>query len=102
MELVTSLQIAELAGVKKWTNQYAANLMKNHADFPRPIIEQKGGGKSYWIKTEIIAWLTKDAAKPKTPTGRHAAKVYAIQRDSLDLSLAQQFIRSHSTTLPRG
>lgn len=89
-EVINALQIAELAGFKA-NSYYASSRLNKDPTFPRPIIEPQGHEMSYWFKHEIVDWLVKDAAKPKTPSGRHAAKLH-VQRNSIDLTLALQFI----------
>ncbi|MCF7964189.1 MAG: hypothetical protein K9L79_01480 [Methylobacter tundripaludum] len=89
-EVINAIQISELAGVKANRN-YASNRLSKDPTFPRPIIEQVGVGESWWFRKDIVQWLAKDAAKPKTPSGRHAAKLH-VQRNSIDLTLALQFI----------
>lgn len=89
---INAKQIAALAGKEK-VRTYAANLMKDPT-FPRPIIEQKGGaGLSWWYQHEVIAYFAKKADRPKAVTGRAAALTTARQ-DTLDLGLAQLFIRT--------
>lgn len=93
METVNSFDIEVMAGGKK---NYEHNKLKNDPDFPQPIIEQKGF-PSVWFKKDIDAYLAKQAAKPKAPCGRHAAKLQE-RRHSIDLTLALQFITASQLT----
>lgn len=90
-ETINAVQIAALAGSR--SKNYAHTMLRVDPTFPRPVIEQKSV-LSQWFKAEIEAYLAKKAAQPKAPTGRKAVKLQAAQRNTLDLNLTQQFIRS--------
>lgn len=93
-DLVDAMDIAVMAGAPN-DRCFASNRIRKDESFPRPIIRGNGGkSRSFWRKVDVESWLAK-RAQPKARAMQQAGG----RLNSLDLTLALQFICARSLTV---